>query len=116
MRDYPAGPLRRGIRFRLRLGRLGPARLPSAPEPSGITKEVISTAPTFSSDPDWKWTDPGRERELHAHYGLDYMGHKVLLRALHRLYHHPIARPRSSSILVRFETMPTTNAAILSFA
>jgi hypothetical protein len=40
-----------------------------------ITEEMISTAPTFSRDPDWKWTDPGRERELHAHYGVDYMGH-----------------------------------------
>jgi sporulation protein YlmC with PRC-barrel domain len=39
---------------------------------TNITEEQVRSAPDFYRAPDWRWSDPGKERELHKHYGLDY--------------------------------------------
>ena len=39
---------------------------------TSITEDQVRGAPAFYRDPNWDWSDRGRERELHDHYGVKY--------------------------------------------
>ena len=35
-----------------------------------ITEDQVANAPAFSRSANWEWSDPEKDRELHAHYGV----------------------------------------------
>jgi len=38
-----------------------------------ITEDQVRSAPDFYRRPDWKWSDPERDRELHQYYGVEFV-------------------------------------------
>lgn len=38
-----------------------------------ITEDQVRSAPDFYRDPNWTWSETGKERELHQHYGIEFI-------------------------------------------